>query len=102
MSTKVRYDHKSDDGVLCPLNRKRKKFCLFKVGGMREICIKCLQNNGTTEHCLVDSKTGAVLRETKCEVENGKLVPIETGMKVGRNDKCPCMSGKKYKYCCGS
>ena len=21
--------------------------------------------------------------------------------KVGRNDKCPCGSGKKYKYCCG-
>jgi len=22
-------------------------------------------------------------------------------MKVGRNDPCPCGSGKKYKYCCG-
>ena len=21
--------------------------------------------------------------------------------KVGRNDKCPCGSGKKYKQCCG-
>jgi len=21
--------------------------------------------------------------------------------KVGRNDKCPCGSGKKYKFCCG-
>ena len=21
--------------------------------------------------------------------------------KVGRNDPCPCGSGKKYKYCCG-
>jgi uncharacterized protein len=25
----------------------------------------------------------------------------ETG-KVGRNDLCPCGSGKKYKKCCGS
>ncbi|MSQ23814.1 MAG: preprotein translocase subunit SecA [Chloroflexi bacterium] len=24
-----------------------------------------------------------------------------TGKKVGRNDPCPCGSGKKYKYCCG-
>ncbi|OYP37554.1 hypothetical protein CGZ80_05285 [Rhodopirellula sp. MGV] len=24
-----------------------------------------------------------------------------SGEKVGRNDKCPCMSGKKYKKCCG-
>ena len=22
-------------------------------------------------------------------------------MKPGRNDPCPCGSGKKYKYCCG-
>ncbi len=22
--------------------------------------------------------------------------------KVGRNDKCPCGSGKKYKKCCGA
>lgn len=21
--------------------------------------------------------------------------------KVGRNDPCPCGSGKKYKFCCG-
>ncbi len=24
------------------------------------------------------------------------------GRKVGRNDPCPCGSGKKYKKCCGS
>ncbi|HQP10905.1 MAG TPA: SEC-C metal-binding domain-containing protein, partial [Candidatus Omnitrophota bacterium] len=24
-----------------------------------------------------------------------------TGPKVGRNDPCPCGSGKKYKKCCG-
>jgi len=23
------------------------------------------------------------------------------GHKVGRNDPCPCGSGKKYKHCCG-
>ncbi|HNJ77368.1 MAG TPA: SEC-C metal-binding domain-containing protein [Azospira sp.] len=23
------------------------------------------------------------------------------GGKVGRNDPCPCGSGKKYKQCCG-
>ena len=23
------------------------------------------------------------------------------GQKVGRNDPCPCGSGKKYKHCCG-
>jgi SWIM/SEC-C metal-binding protein len=27
--------------------------------------------------------------------------PIETQNKVGRNEPCPCGSGKKYKKCCG-
>jgi preprotein translocase subunit SecA len=27
--------------------------------------------------------------------------PIRTGPKIGRNDPCPCGSGKKYKNCCG-
>lgn len=26
---------------------------------------------------------------------------IVKGKKVGRNDPCPCGSGKKYKFCCG-
>ncbi len=28
-------------------------------------------------------------------------VPRTVGQKVGRNDPCPCGSGKKYKRCCG-
>ncbi len=27
--------------------------------------------------------------------------PVVAGKKVGRNDPCPCGSGKKYKKCCG-
>jgi len=27
--------------------------------------------------------------------------PVRSGAKVGRNDPCPCGSGKKYKKCCG-
>jgi preprotein translocase subunit SecA len=30
-----------------------------------------------------------------------KAKPLRTGPKVGRNDPCPCGSGKKYKHCCG-
>jgi preprotein translocase subunit SecA len=28
--------------------------------------------------------------------------PVLKGKKVGRNDPCPCGSGKKYKKCCGA
>ncbi len=34
------------------------------------------------------------------EVE-APVEPIMVGPKVGRNDLCPCGSGKKYKKCCG-
>jgi SEC-C motif domain protein len=27
--------------------------------------------------------------------------PVKAAPKVGRNDPCPCGSGKKYKHCCG-
>ena len=30
-----------------------------------------------------------------------KAKPVRSGPKVGRNDPCPCGSGKKYKQCCG-
>ena len=30
-----------------------------------------------------------------------KKQPVKKGKKVGRNDPCPCGSGKKYKKCCG-
>jgi SEC-C motif domain protein len=33
-------------------------------------------------------------------VRNGPA-PVKAAPKVGRNDPCPCGSGKKYKHCCG-
>ena len=30
-----------------------------------------------------------------------KKQPVRAAAKVGRNDPCPCGSGKKYKNCCG-
>lgn len=33
--------------------------------------------------------------------EQKKSGTIVKERKVGRNDPCPCGSGKKYKYCCG-
>ncbi len=34
-------------------------------------------------------------------VEGNKPSPIPKYIKVGRNDPCPCGSGKKYKKCHG-
>ena len=34
-------------------------------------------------------------------LEQKKSGTIVKGKKIGRNDPCPCGSGKKYKQCCG-
>jgi SEC-C motif-containing protein len=36
--------------------------------------------------------------------DDGDVVPktiVRSGSKIGRNEPCPCGSGKKYKHCCG-
>ena len=54
--------------------------------------------------------TNASLEDTAINLVDGNLSEKEGGMnktvvnkepKVGRNDPCPCGSGKKYKNCCG-
>jgi len=43
-------------------------------------------------------------RDGRWLYDEGDIVPktvVRTGPKVGRNDPCPCGSGKKYKHCCG-
>jgi len=38
-------------------------------------------------------------QESNTEKEDLKETKLQ---KIGRNDKCPCKSGKKYKHCCGA
>jgi preprotein translocase subunit SecA len=40
-----------------------------------------------------------IVSEAAAAVEKAR--PVRSGPKVGRNDPCPCGSGKKYKHCCG-
>ena len=45
---------------------------------------------GSEHYLFLDSDDGSMKGETV-----RKTLP-----KVGRNDPCPCGSGKKYKHCC--
>ena len=48
------------------------------------------------------AKASDVVSEAAAAAEaQAKARPVRTGPKVGRNDPCPCGSGKKYKTCCG-
>jgi len=54
---------------------------------------------GTSQSTSTSDKASEVVREAAAAVE--KSQPIRVGPKVGRNDPCPCGSGRKYKHCCG-
>lgn len=53
--------------------------------------VPCWQNNGYSPNQLLEMETGRRMFYN----EDGRPA------KVGRNDPCPCGSGKKYKKCCG-
>ena len=40
--------------------------------------------------------------EKKLIKESKKVDPLSAKSEPGRNDPCPCGSGKKYKKCCGA
>ena len=71
------------------------------VASIREDTVKLvltvkLQNEGSLERKQVAKETGTSLGGDR----SVKKTPVKKA-KVGRNDPCPCGSGKKYKKCCG-
>ncbi|MCR3921394.1 MAG: SEC-C metal-binding domain-containing protein [Firmicutes bacterium] len=64
------------------------------------------ENNGHTPHEIFEKYEKPHLRPlTKepfrlKEARESNVISFKTGKNVGRNDPCPCGSGKKYKKCC--
>jgi preprotein translocase subunit SecA len=51
---------------------------------------------------LIESREDIIAKEeAQQEQQKPKIQPIRVEQKVGRNDPCPCGSGKKYKNCHG-
>jgi len=57
-----------------------------------------LKNMRTSKPELVSESNGMPIEDTR-EVQ--KPTPVKVEQKIGRNDPCPCGSGKKYKSCHG-
>ena len=51
---------------------------------------------------MVESGAGAAVKISNPDEEEETASAKPSGAKVGRNDPCPCGSGKKYKKCCGA
>jgi hypothetical protein len=60
-----------------------------------------LQDEGRLGGGRVLGAFAKALTGSYLEAASGKIKPIvRAGSKIGRNDPCPCGSGKKYKKCC--
>lgn len=54
-----------------------------------------------TQRSFVDDMDQPMEAEKAENQEEPRGQPVVVGPKVGRNDPCPCGSGKKFKKCCG-
>jgi len=54
-------------------------------------------------HIEANQERQAVVEESKITTNNepAEKKPVHVGEQIGRNDPCPCGSGKKYKHCHG-
>ena len=79
---------------------------------MRQIAYEILRTLDSNYRCNAprDSEAGIIIRDMSVVSGNKppemgfpnltKSRPVVAGRKIGRNDLCPCGSGKKYKKCC--
>ena len=86
--------------ALSPVDGNGDAVAAFSTGGRR--------NRAATS---VDDMEEAFQRRKRRELEQARMAgageqgtvqQVVRGDKVGRNDPCPCGSGKKYKKCCGA
>ena len=67
---------------------------------------KRMEQDGVDFKSIRQMKKWMKEHEAELRAESGAQMPkVETvvheGPRIGRNDPCPCGSGKKYKKCCG-
>jgi preprotein translocase subunit SecA len=85
---------------LLELIDKQVVYNIFKVGVVRTPTKSLLERQGVS--VSAPEKGGAnAATPTRFAGAPARREPGGGGGKVGRNDPCPCGSGKKYKKCCG-
>lgn len=69
---------------------------LFTISKKQDIPYKLLHRGSWLALCKFMGNIKALVSN-----HNLDYIPINMNKKPGRNDPCPCGSGKKYKKCCG-
>ncbi len=86
---------------------KFEAFEMFKAmnDSIQEDCLKMLYRVQLVDDSQVQRQAKDRLQQatTNRDSDGGvaERAPRTVGKKIGRNDACPCGSGKKYKKCCG-
>ncbi|MBD3247870.1 preprotein translocase subunit SecA [Candidatus Falkowbacteria bacterium] len=77
-------------------------YSIYKLGMIEEEAAMGFQSPNLLERASNFSGAAKTMGEKAGATENIKIKAKDAdGNKVGRNDPCPCGSGKKYKKCCG-
>jgi preprotein translocase subunit SecA len=96
------------------MDNMRQGIGLKAVGGMDPLVMYKHEGQEMFQNLLAGIEHGVVHTIYKVGIAKEKAPPpspmaeaakrkekVAVGSKVGRNDPCPCGSGKKYKKCCG-
>ena len=94
--------------VALSINAKELKGVLIKVGKLSVYeAAEHFKINFPTEeteentHIFKDANIIGQKRKLKIATSKENKLELNYKQKIGRNDPCPCGSGKKYKFCCG-
>jgi len=72
----------------------------IKMDVLEKLCLIRIQREEEVEEIRQKQKQDYIMSRGE-DVPQSKTIKHE-GAKIGRNDPCPCGSGKKYKKCCGA
>lgn len=90
--------HKIIDRGIATVESSHKAIDLMNFYRSAGAVYKRLGDAERADYCA--KKSQALLANAIPTKASSKQMPV-TASKVGRNDPCPCGSGKKYKKCCG-
>mgnify|MGYP006408968779 CR=1 FL=1 len=74
---------------------------IFKYGGVSALPQGQNKQATTEVKSSVNAFQATQNKKSQVKQEVASKIKDDSGKKVGRNDPCPCGSGKKYKKCCG-
>lgn len=98
--------HQFSEEALPEISQHMEKEYFSGIADIEQTVYSYFSIMGLKHPDLEEWRKAAMEREVEFKKgsEQGNLlqgVPIRNETKVGRNDPCPCGSGKKYKKCCG-